>query len=112
MGTMAQGMAFGTGSSIAHGVVGSLMGRGGGSNQQQQQEQQQAPTSYDSPASAMMFEGKPINEVSAQEVDWMDVPYQCQADKQSLYDCLSQVNENVKCQRLFASLKACKDNNY
>ena len=89
MGTMAQGFAFGTGSSIARGAVGAagdaLFG-GSASDQAAQPAAQQAAAA---PA--------------AQDV--------CAVDKRAFYQCLETSNGDAsRCQELFNNLSMCQEN--
>ena len=89
LGTMAQGFAFGTGSSIARGAVGAagdaLFG-GSASDQAAQPAAQQAAAA---PA--------------AQEV--------CAVDKRAFYQCLeTSKGDASRCQELFQALSMCQEN--
>ena len=89
MGTMAQGFAFGTGSSIARGAVGAagdaLFG-GSASDQAAQPAAQQAAAA---PA--------------AQDA--------CAVDKRAFYQCLETSNGDAsRCQELFNALSMCQEN--
>ncbi|KAJ8611552.1 hypothetical protein CTAYLR_007717 [Chrysophaeum taylorii] len=83
MGTMAQGLAFGTGSSIAHHAVGA--------------------------AANSLFGGKKAEEVTAAEVKAAPVAATCEADKQMFFECLQRADAE-KCHDLFTALQACQDN--
>jgi hypothetical protein len=88
--TIAQGMAFGTGSAIAHRAVGAVadsFSGGGGSTQQQQVEAAQ-PAAY---AAQGQVQGA------------------CSNDKQMFYECL-QVNKGDQqaCSFLYEQLKQCQ----
>ena len=88
MGTMAQGFAFGTGSSIARGAVGAAGDAlfGGSSEQAAQPAAQQAAAA---PA--------------AQDV--------CAVDKRAFYQCLETSNGDAsRCQELFNQLSMCQEN--
>merc|ERR1712091_726863 len=88
MGTMAQGFAFGTGSSIARGAVGAAGDAlfGGSSEQAAQPAAQQAAAA---PA--------------AQEA--------CAVDKRAFYQCLETSNGDAsRCQELFNQLSMCQEN--
>jgi hypothetical protein len=88
--TIAQGMAFGTGSAIAHRAVGAVAGSfgGGGSSSEaaapvQQQQQQQQP----------MQGGM------------------CAMDKQMFFDCLQQnKGDQESCRFLYDQLQQCQQN--
>ena len=89
MGTMAQGFAFGTGSSIARGAVGAagdaLFG-GSASDQAAQPAAQQAAAA---PAAADA----------------------CAVDKRAFYQCLETSNGDAdKCSELFRALSMCQEN--
>jgi len=91
MGTVAQGMAFGTGSAIAHQAVGAAVGAmsGGGSSdsgqeappQQQQQQQQQDPCAYDTQSFNQCLQNNNNNLSACQE--FFDALRQCQQTGQS-----------------------------
>lgn len=88
--TIAQGMAFGTGSAIAHRAVGAVaggMGGGGGSAADQAPEYAQSAMPQQSIGGA------------------------CAADKQMFYECL-QINrgDQQACQFLYDQLKQCQMN--
>lgn len=86
--TIAQGMAFGTGSAIAHRAVGAVAGSfsGGGEAQQEQQIQAAQP-------------------LAAQD----QLQGACANDKQMFYECL-QVNKGDQqaCSFLYEQLKQCQ----
>merc|ERR1711879_1115250 len=83
-GTMAQGLAFGAGSEVAHRVVGGMMGGSGHQQeqapvQQQQQVQQQMPV--------------------------------CQMENNNFVECLKfNDNQIASCQNYFDALKFCEKN--
>lgn len=85
--TIAQGMAFGTGSAIAHRAVGAVAGGMGGGGEEapaaEQQQQQMAPQQQLAGA--------------------------CGQDKQMFYECL-QVNkgDQQSCSFLYEQLQACQ----
>ena len=88
--TIAQGMAFGTGSAIAHRAVGAVAGSMGGGGAEQ-----------------------PVESAAANTVDYQqpmansnDV---CSSDKQMFYECL-QMNKNDQssCSFLYDQLKQCQ----
>ena len=88
MGTMAQGFAFGTGSSIARGAVGAAGDAlfGGSSEQASQPAAQQAAAA---PAAAEA----------------------CAVDKRAFYQCLETSNGDAsRCQELFNQLSMCQEN--
>jgi len=79
---MAQGFAFGTGSSIARNVVDSVMG-GGNSNQPQQAPVQQ----YQAPVQQNV----------------------CEFDRNALLKCMNETPSN--CDFYYQALQACQQNN-
>ena len=88
LGTMAQGFAFGTGSSIARGAVGAAGDAlfGGSSEQAAQPAAQQAAAA---PAAAGV----------------------CDVDKKAFYQCLETSNGDAsRCQELFNALSMCQEN--
>jgi coiled-coil-helix-coiled-coil-helix domain-containing protein 10 len=90
--TIMQGMAFGTGSAIAHRAVGAVAGAmtGGGSDQQQQQ--QQAPAA---PAPAASYENSA-----------------CQVDLTAFNRCMKESGNNVtECDFYYQALQQCQANN-
>ena len=92
--TIAQGMAFGTGSAIAHRAVGAVAGSmsgGGGSND---------PQEYASGAYA---------ETPQQQMDQFQSAGACASDKQMFFECL-QMNkgDQQSCQFLYDQLKQCQ----
>lgn len=91
--TIAQGMAFGTGSAIAHRAVGAAAGAmsGDGGEQGQYEEQQQ-------PIDAMQQQNQQLQGA-------------CANDKQMFYECL-QVNKGDQeaCSFLYDQLKQCQLN--
>lgn len=93
--TIAQGMAFGTGSAIAHravgAVAGSMSGDGGG----------EAAPEY---AQGAM----PDQQQQQQQGGGTDV---CAMDKSMFYDCLQQnKGDQQACQFLYEQLKECQQN--
>merc|ERR1712232_701010 len=87
--TIAQGMAFGTGSAIAHRAVGAVAGGLSGDTSEgapMQQEQYQQPATY---------QQSPM----------------CSSDKQMFYECL-QMNkgDQESCRFLYDALKECQLN--
>ena len=90
-GMVAQGMAFGTGSAIAHQAVGAIAGSmGGGSS-----SSEEAPAQHAAPAA---------QQVSAP-------PGPCGANQQDLYKCLHEQNGNASaCQYFFDALTQCQQN--
>jgi len=91
--TIAQGMAFGTGSAIAHRAVGAVAGTmSGSSGEASMQEQQQAPVQHNNNNTTQLSGA-------------------CSMDKQMFYECL-QVNQGDQqaCQFLYQQLQACQAN--
>lgn len=90
--TIAQGMAFGTGSAMAHQAVGAAVGSmsGGGGGEQQQQEMQQP-----------MDNGMQQQQQTIQGA--------CGQDKQMFFECL-QVNkgDQQSCSFLYEQLQSCQ----
>jgi hypothetical protein len=86
--TIAQGMAFGTGSAIAHRAVGAVANSFGGSEEPAAQQQQQ-------------FEAAPAQQ------DGLTGP--CAQDKQMFFDCL-KVNrgDQQACSFLYDQLQSCQ----
>ena len=86
--TIAQGMAFGTGSAIAHRAVGAVAGAmsGGGSTEQ---------------APAQQYDNQPMQQQQLQGA--------CVSDKQMFFECL-QVNkgDQQSCSFLYDNLQACQ----
>lgn len=91
--TVAQGMAFGTGSAIAHRAVGAVAGSMGGGGDAEMPAQDQQQMGYDQPAAG--------NSMSA------GVP--CADDKQMFFECL-QMNkgDQSSCAFLYDALKTCQ----
>jgi len=86
MGTMAQGMAFGTGSAIAHRAVGAAASAmtGGGEGAPAQESPSQAP---------------PQQQAGL-----------CDFQQQSFFQCLQQNNgDAAACNELFSSLQRCQE---
>uniref|UniRef100_A0A7S3K092 CHCH domain-containing protein n=1 Tax=Aureoumbra lagunensis TaxID=44058 RepID=A0A7S3K092_9STRA len=83
MGTMAQGMAFGAGSSVAHHAVGAAMNS--------------------------MFGGRKPEEVTPQVVEKTPVASACEQDKSALYQCITS-NDAEKCADYFQALQSCQEN--
>jgi hypothetical protein len=85
MGTMAQGMAFGAGSSMARQAVGSLFGGGSEEHAAQPAAQTAAPAS--------------------------NVADACAVDKRAFYQCLETSNGDAgKCDEMFRALSSCQEN--
>merc|ERR1712127_527355 len=91
--TIAQGMAFGTGSSIAHHAVGAAVNSmsGGGSSSADQQQQQQAAA----PVQEQQFGAAQGGA--------------CSNDKQLFFDCLKANNGDAQsCSFLYEQLQQCQ----
>ncbi|MGK3746823.1 MAG: hypothetical protein ACI8RD_014197 [Bacillariaceae sp.] len=95
--TIAQGMAFGTGSAIAHQAVGAAVGAmsgGGGSSGEQQQD---APEYAQQPLAANN------NNAAGGAV--------CVNDKELFFDCLKVNNGDAQsCSFLYDQLQQCQNN--
>ena len=88
--TIAQGMAFGTGSAIAHRAIGAVANSFGGGSSEQQQPAQEAAAPQD------------FSQNSAGA---------CVAERQIYYDCLrDNKDDGAVCQFLLEQLKACNQN--
>jgi len=90
--TIAQGMAFGTGSAIAHRAVGAAAGMmGGGGDEAPAEQQQQAAA----PA----------------QMDQQQVQGACAYDKEMFFDCLKQnKGDQESCSFLYQQLQSCQRN--
>ncbi|GMF13121.1 unnamed protein product [Phytophthora lilii] len=90
MGTVAQGMAFGTGSAIAHRAVGAVAGSlSGGSDAPQQQEAAPAPQDYQA--------AQPPQQ------------NQCGADQKAFLECLNTNSNDISsCQFYLDQFKQCQ----
>merc|ERR1712187_32382 len=85
--TIAQGMAFGTGSAIAHRAVGAVANSLGGSNEQ--------------PAEVKNVQSMKHHLYSGNDA--------CSQDKQMYFDCLKQNDgEQKNCRFLYETLKSCQ----
>jgi hypothetical protein len=93
--TIAQGMAFGTGSAIAHRAVGAVANSfGGGSDApaaaSEQQQQQMAP---------------------AAQMNQQQMTGPCAYDKEMFFDCLKQNRgDQEACSFLYQQLQSCQRN--
>ena len=96
MGTMAQGMAFGAGSEIAHQGIRAMMG-GGSHGHAPAQEQAQQPMEY----------AQPMQQQPAYQQD--NGP--CAAFKTNLMTCLNQSNGGDVCQNYMDMLTQCQRDN-
>ena len=95
LGTMAQGMAFGAGSEVAHSAVRSMFGGSGSGHQ----EQPAAPAAQPQQPSPPAYQSAPVSGGA------------CQIPQQDLYKCLQEQNGNAQaCQFYFDALKACQEN--
>merc|ERR1719491_536290 len=91
--TIAQGMAFGTGSAIAHQAIGSIMGGGGSSSSNEQ------------PAAAPVEQ----QQVQQQSLDSGAQGGVCANDKQMFFDCLKANNGDAQsCNFLYEQLSQCQ----
>lgn len=88
--TIAQGMAFGTGSAIAHRAVGAVANSfGGGSDAPAEQQQAAAP----------------------QMMEQQQAQGACAYDKEMFFDCLKQnKGDQEACSFLYQQLQACQRN--
>jgi hypothetical protein len=87
--TIVQGMAFGTGSAIAHRAVGAIADSfsGGGTNDKPEVVE------------------KVVNPPPEGRTDY------CKADRQMFYDCLKEnENDQAQCNFLYEQLKSCQIN--
>jgi len=94
--TIAQGMAFGTGSAVAHQAVGAAVGAfSGGSGSSSDQQQAAAPEASQQPMTA------------ASAVDNNGV---CANDKQLFFDCLKTNSGDAQsCNFLYEQLQQCQN---
>ena len=91
MGTMAQGMAFGTGSAVAHRAVGAVAGSFSGSSDAPEQQQEAASAPHDHQTA----------QPPAQN--------QCGADQKAFLECLnSNSNDISSCQFFLDQFKQCQ----
>lgn len=94
--TIMQGMAFGTGSAVAHQAVGAAVGAfsGGGGDSSSGQQQAAVPETSQQPMTA------------ASAVDSNEV---CGSDKQLFFDCLKTNNGDAQsCSFLYEQLQQCQ----
>ncbi len=93
--TIAQGMAFGTGSAIAHRAVGAVANSfGGGSDAPAEQQQQQMA---------------PAAQMGGQQQQQLTGP--CAYDKEMFFDCLKQnKGDQEACTFLYQQLQSCQRN--
>mmetsp|Transcript_19849 Transcript_19849/g.28983 ORF Transcript_19849/g.28983 Transcript_19849/m.28983 type:complete len:153 (+) Transcript_19849:84-542(+) len=89
--TIAQGMAFGTGSAIAHRAVGAVAGSMGGGGEEGVEQQQ------------MQAQAQPMQDQQLQGA--------CAMDKQMFFECL-KVNQGDQqsCSFLYSTLQECQRN--
>jgi hypothetical protein len=88
--TIVQGMAFGTGSAIAHQAVGAVVGSMTGGSSKSAEPTPVAPQQFNAPQTATGA---------------------CANDKQLYFDCLSNTNGNQQaCTFLYDNLQACQRN--
>jgi len=91
--TIAQGMAFGTGSAIAHRAVGAAAGAFGGGGGDA--EQPQIAENVDQQQQSQMQQGTDV----------------CAYDKKMFYDCLNEnTGDQAACDFLYEQLKQCQQN--
>jgi hypothetical protein len=86
--TMAQGFAFGTGSSIARNAIDSMMGSG---------SSQQAPQQAPQQAQVQQYKAPQQNNV-------------CEYDRNALLKCIKEDSPN-NCDTYYQALQACQQNN-
>mmetsp|Transcript_4295 Transcript_4295/g.9733 ORF Transcript_4295/g.9733 Transcript_4295/m.9733 type:complete len:167 (-) Transcript_4295:249-749(-) len=92
--TIAQGMAFGTGSAIAHQAVGAAVGAFSGGSESEATEQQAAPV-----------------ETRAQYNQQQAQSGSCSNDKEMFFDCLKQnQGDQQSCSFLYDQLQSCQRN--
>lgn len=92
--TIAQGMAFGTGSAIAHRAVGAVANSFGGGS--------------DAPAAAVEQQ-QPM--ASASQMDQQQITGPCAYDKEMFFDCLKQnKGDQEACTFLYQQLQSCQRN--
>jgi coiled-coil-helix-coiled-coil-helix domain-containing protein 10 len=92
--TIVQGMAFGTGSAIAHRAVGAVAESFGGSGSNNNSNE--TP-----PAAAPQYGATPT----------MNVNDVCALDKTNFYDCLQQnQGDQMACNFLYEQMKSCQQN--
>jgi hypothetical protein len=93
--TIAQGMAFGTGSAIAHQAVGAVAGSFGGGGSKEEAPQEQAP---------MPAQGQGMNQ-GGQDMG------ACSNDKSMFYECLNHnKGDQQSCTFLYEQLQQCQQN--
>jgi len=91
--TIAQGMAFGTGSAIAHRAVGAVAGSMSGGDGEQPQQ----------------MEAAPAQQMDQQQQQQMQGP--CAYDKEMFFDCLKQnKGDQESCSFLYQQLQSCQRN--
>ena len=97
-GTIAQGMAFGTGSAIAHRAVDSVAGMFGGGGDKAAEPAAQ-------PVEQQQQYQQPVQQMANQQSD------SCGYDKQAFYTCLNEnKNDQTTCNFLYEQLKQCQQN--
>lgn len=98
-GTIAQGMAFGTGSAIAHQAIGGITGMFGGGSRGDPVEQ----------AAPQQQQMQPQQSMSPQMGNTQNDS--CAYDQQAFYTCLSDnKNDQSTCNFLYEQLKQCQQN--
>jgi len=91
--TIAQGMAFGTGSAIAHRAVGAVAGSMSGGSEGEQQQQMEAAPSMQMDQQQQQIQGP------------------CAYDKEMFFDCLKQnKGDQESCSFLYQQLQSCQRN--
>ena len=91
--TIAQGMAFGTGSAIAHRAVGAVANSFGGDEAAPVEQQQQQPQQYAADPQQQQLTGA------------------CANDKELFFDCLKVNNgDQQACSFLYEQLQSCQRN--
>lgn len=91
--TIAQGMAFGTGSAIAHRAVGAVANSFGGDEAAPVEQQQQPPQQYAAGPQQQQLTGA------------------CANDKELFFDCLKVNNgDQQACSFLYEQLQSCQRN--
>jgi coiled-coil-helix-coiled-coil-helix domain-containing protein 10 len=95
--TIVQGMAFGTGSAVAHRAVGAVADSFSGSGQES------------APAAAAPEYAQTSGQYNTAPTSQNDV---CSMDKSNFYDCLQQnKGDQMACNFLYEQLKSCQQNN-
>lgn len=99
--TIAQGMAFGTGSAMAHQAVGAVAGSFGGGSKEAPAEQ-----SGDSMGGGMVGQGQ---QAYGQDQQGAGAASACSNDKTMFYDCLNHnKGDQQACRFLYEQLQQCQ----